>query len=87
MFVGLDNKKGCYIKLLDSNNLNVSNFSIALGYDIQDIQVSTDYIALSAGPHLTENVQGWWAFSFPTWSLEAGATARSQLHSLCESGA
>ncbi len=49
MFIGLDNKKGCYIKLLDSNNSNHSNFSIALGYDIQDIQVTNDYIALSSG--------------------------------------
>ena len=49
MFIGLDDNQGCYIKLLDSNNLNHSNFSIALGYDIQDIQVSNDYIALSSG--------------------------------------
>jgi len=49
MFIGLDDKKGCYIKLLDSNNSNNSNFSIALGYDIQDIQIADDYIALSSG--------------------------------------
>ena len=49
MFVGLDDNQGCYIKLLDSNNSNDSNFSIALGYDIQDIQISNNYISLSAG--------------------------------------
>ena len=49
MFIGLDQNQGCYIKLLDSNNNNNSNFNIALGYDIQDIQLSSDYIALSSG--------------------------------------
>ena len=49
MFIGLDDNKGCYIKLLASDNQNISNFNIALGYDIQDIQLSNDYIALSAG--------------------------------------
>ena len=49
MFVGLDDYQGCYIKLLDSNNDNISNLNIASGYDIQDIQLSSDYIALSSG--------------------------------------
>ena len=49
MFVGLDDGKGCYIKLLGLNNSNHSNFSIASGYNIKDIQLSDNYIALSAG--------------------------------------
>ena len=49
IFIGLDDNEGCYIKLLGSNDINNINFSIASGYDIQDIQLSDDYIALSAG--------------------------------------
>jgi len=49
MFIGLDENKGCYINLLDSDNPNISNFNIALGYDIHDIQLSDNYISLSAG--------------------------------------
>ena len=49
IFIGLDDNQGCYIKLLDSDNQNNSNFTIAPGYDIQDIQLSDDYITLSAG--------------------------------------
>ena len=49
IFIGLNDKKGCYIKLLDSDSLNYSNFSIASGYNIQDIELSNNYIALSAG--------------------------------------
>ena len=41
----MDNKKGCYIKLLDSNDTNISN--LALGYTIKDIQLSDNYIILS----------------------------------------
>ena len=40
---------GCYIKLLDQNGQNNSNFNIASSYTIQDIQVFDNYIALSAG--------------------------------------
>ena len=49
IFVGLDDNQGCYIKLLDSNNENNSNFTIAPGYDIQDIDLSSNHITLSAG--------------------------------------
>ena len=49
IYIGLDDDEGCYIKLLDSNNENNSNFTIASGYDIQDIQLSNNYVALSAG--------------------------------------
>ena len=48
VFIGLDNN-GCYIKLLDSGNTNNSNFNIAPGYTIQDIQLFDNYITLSAG--------------------------------------
>ena len=49
VLIGLDNKQGCYIKLLGLDNENFSNFNIGLGYTIQDIQFSDQYIALSAG--------------------------------------
>ena len=49
IFIGLDDNEGCYIKLLDTDNTNDSNFTIAPGYNIQDIQLFDDYIALSAG--------------------------------------
>jgi len=47
MFIGSDD--GCYIKLLDTDNVNDSNFKISSGYTIQDIQIVDNYIALSAG--------------------------------------
>ena len=49
VFVGLDDNQGCYIKLLDTNNAEGSNFTIASGYTIKDIQLFDNYIALSAG--------------------------------------
>jgi len=49
LFIGMDNKAGCYIQLLGNNDTNNSNFNIASGYSIKDIQVYDDYIVLSAG--------------------------------------
>ena len=49
MLVGFDDDEGCSLKLLDTSSQNNSNFNIAPGYTIQDIQIFENHIALSAG--------------------------------------
>ena len=46
--VGLDNKSGCYIALLDSEGEIVSKFTMFDGYTIRDIHYSQGLLLLSA---------------------------------------
>ena len=47
--VGLDNKGGCYIALLDIDGTIEDNFTIANGFTIRDIHLSSGLLVLSAG--------------------------------------
>ena len=49
LFIGLDDKMGCYIALLDSNGANIDNLVIADGYTIRSINISKNFLILSTG--------------------------------------